>query len=91
MIKPRVFNKMRPHPPRAVLVDRTTDFGNPFVIGRHGNRKAVIDKYEFWIWMPEQMKLRQRMMRELRGQDLLCWCAPQECHADIIIKIANAD
>jgi hypothetical protein len=42
MIKPRVFNKMRPHPPRAVLVDRTTDFGNPFVIGKHGNRKVLL-------------------------------------------------
>jgi Domain of unknown function (DUF4326) len=88
---PRVFNKLRPHPPSAVLVDRSTVFGNPFKIGRDGNRQDVIDKYERWIWMPQRVRLRQRMMRELRGKDLLCWCAPEECHADIILKIANAD
>lgn len=87
---PRVFNKMRPHPPRAVLVDRTTPFGNPFRIGRDGGRREVIDKYERWIFQPEQKNLRKRMILELRGKDLICWCAPQECHADIILKIANA-
>lgn len=88
---PRVFNKLRPHPPNAVLVDRTTDFGNPFKIGRDGSREEVIDKYERWIFQIEQSRLRVRMQEELRGNDLLCWCAPQECHADIILKIANAD
>lgn len=88
---PRVFNMRRPHPPHAVLVDRTTDFGNPFVIGKDGNREMVIDKYELWIFQPEQMQLRQRMIRELRGEDLLCWCVPEDCHANIILKIANAD
>ena len=91
LVTPRVFNKRGPHPPRAVLVDRTTDFGNPFKIGEHGNRQDVIEKYEFWIFQPEQLALRERMIRELKGQDLLCWCAPDACHADIILSIANAD
>jgi hypothetical protein len=26
----------------------------------------------------------------LRGQDLLCWCGPNEpCHVDILLKLAN--
>lgn len=28
--------------------------------------------------------------RELRGKDLACWCAPQACHADVLLEIANA-
>lgn len=91
MIKPRVFNQRGPHPPRAVLVDRSTVFGNPFKIGEHGNREDVIEKYEFWIFQPGQLALRERMIRELKGKDLLCWCAPEACHADIILLIANAD
>lgn len=82
---------MRPHPDSAVLVDRSTDYGNPFIIGSDGSREEVIDKYERWIFQIRQSHLRVRMQKELRGKDLLCWCAPQECHADIILKIANAD
>ena len=80
----------RPHPAGAVRVDRRTDFGNPFIIGRDGTREEVIDKYEEWIWQPEQAALRRRIMWELQDKDLLCWCAPEECHADIILHIANA-
>lgn len=28
---------------------------------------------------------------ELKGKDLVCWCAPQPCHADILLELANAD
>jgi len=27
---------------------------------------------------------------ELRGQDLVCWCAPEACHGDILLELANA-
>ena len=92
---PRVFSKRGPHPPHAVLVDRSTPYGNPFKVGQDGSREDVIDKYEFWISQPEQVELRVMMARELRGKDLLCWCTypsqrpKMKCHADIILKIAN--
>jgi Domain of unknown function (DUF4326) len=88
---PRVWNVHRPHPSGAVRVDRTTPYGNPFHIGRDGTREEVCDKYEFWIFQPEQLELRMMMLRLLRGKDLLCHCHPLECHADTILKIANAD
>lgn len=28
-------------------------------------------------------------IRELKGKDLVCWCAPLACHADVLLKIAN--
>lgn len=37
---------------------------------------------------------RERILtdiEELRGRDLVCWCAPQACHADILLKIANEE
>jgi Domain of unknown function (DUF4326) len=89
-VPPKVFNKHGLYHSDAVLVDRTTPFGNPFVIGRDGTREEVIDKYERWIFQSQQRWLREKMIAELRGKDLLCWCAPEECHADIIVGIANA-
>jgi hypothetical protein len=26
---------------------------------------------------------------ELRGLDLVCWCAPEACHGDVLLEIAN--
>jgi hypothetical protein len=25
---------------------------------------------------------------ELRGRDLICWCAPLACHGDVLIALA---
>ena len=31
-------------------------------------------------------------LRELRGKDLACWCPlDKPCHADVLLKLANAD
>lgn len=31
----------------------------------------------------------RRNVHTLRGKDLVCWCAPQPCHADILLERAN--
>ena len=28
---------------------------------------------------------------ELKGKDLVCWCAPAPCHADILVELANPE
>jgi hypothetical protein len=63
-------------------------WGNPFVIGRDGNRDEVVAKYRAWI--ESQPNLIRRAKLELRGKTLGCWCAPQACHGDVLIKIANS-
>ena len=45
----------------VVRIDRRTRWGNPFVIGRHGNREEVIERYRAWLW---------RKVKERR--DILC-------------------
>lgn len=70
---PRVHNKRHgTAPPDAVYVGRPTALGNPFVIGKDGTREEVIEKYEEWLLdsMPWES------IEELRGKDLVCWCAP---------------
>ncbi|HEU4430133.1 MAG TPA: DUF4326 domain-containing protein [Myxococcota bacterium] len=84
MKEPRVINKRRERPAaNAVYVGRPSRWGNPFVIGADGSRAEVIQKYRRWI-------LRQPLdLSELRGRDLVCWCAPAACHADVLLELAN--
>ena len=83
----RVHNKYKnTAPPGAVYIGRPTKWGNPFVIGRNGTREDVISKYEDWVvTQPELMQA----LHELRGKDLVCFCAPQACHGDVLLRLAN--
>jgi len=88
---PKIYSKRSGRVPGgAVLVDRSTDYGNPFEIGRDGTREQVCDKYDKWICEPEQRWLRLQMRLALRGKDLVCWCEPDRCHARTVMKIANS-
>lgn len=86
---PKVYSRRKdaePAPPGAIYVGRPTKWGNPFVVGRDGTRADVIQKYREWL-SPE---LRAAARRELAGKDLVCWCAPLACHANVLLEIANA-
>ena len=88
----RIWNKQtdRNIPNTAVYVGRPTPWGNPFVIGRHGDRKTVIAKYRRWLWtrMQENRIDRQRLA-DLAGKDLVCHCAPRPCHAEVLARAAK--
>lgn len=59
-------------------------WGNPFSIGKDGDREAVIEKYEAWI-RKQQGLLKQ--LHTLKGKVLGCWCAPKACHGDVLVKL----
>lgn len=85
---PKVLNKRTDIiPPDAVYVGRPSAAGNPFRIGIDGAREEVIEKYRPWI--EEQVRKGLVDLSKLRGKDLVCWCAPLSCHADILLEIAN--
>jgi hypothetical protein len=65
-----------------VRIDRRSKWGNPFVLGRHGDRDTVIRRYA-QEHLPHQPAL-QAALGELRGKALGCWCAPARCHGDIL-------
>jgi hypothetical protein len=71
----------------GVYIGRPSKFGNPFVIGQHGSREQVIARFETWLL--GQPALVAAAKRELRGKSLVCWCAPQACHGDVLMRIAN--
>ena len=72
-----------------VYIGRPSDWGNPFVIGKDGDRADVIRKYRNWIM--RQPELISRAKKELRGQRIACWCKPEDCHGDVLAEIADAD
>lgn len=87
-MKPRVLNKRRDGVPLgAVYVGRPSKWGNPYRIGVDGTREEVVQLYRERFPKPS-IRLAQK---ELRGKDLVCWCAPLPCHADFLLEIANAN
>jgi Domain of unknown function (DUF4326) len=88
MDEPRVLNrKTTDQLAGAIYVGRPTKWGNPFVIGRDGTRGEVIARYAVYLHASGLID----MIDELRGLDLVCWCAPEPCHADVLVRYANAD
>lgn len=86
---PQVYNKSTDIVPLgAVYVGRPTKWGNPFVIGRDGDRAQVIGLYADYLSFNGD--LLEAIKQELRGKDLVCHCAPDACHADILLEIANS-
>lgn len=73
--------------PDYVSIMRPGPYGNPFVIGRDGTRDECVDKYEKWIWAPEQLELLMQIRQELSGKKLVCCCRPRRCHGDVILAI----
>jgi Domain of unknown function (DUF4326) len=73
--------------PYDVYVGRPSPFGNPFVIGRDGDRAAVIGKYRAWL-LAKPARV-ERVRRELAGKILGCWCAPLPCHGDVLADVKN--
>lgn len=86
---PRVYSRLSGPvaPPDAVYIGRPSKWGNPFVIGKHGDRAAVIERYRQWIVL--QPALYASIRQELRGKDLVCFCNPLACHGDVLLEIAN--
>ena len=87
----RVWNKREQNiPSGAVYVGRPSEWGNPFEIGKHGTRADVIRKYRSWLWQSiEAGEITLEGLAALAGKDLMCWCAPLPCHADVLEKAAR--
>jgi hypothetical protein len=73
-------------PPGAVYIGRGSQWGNPFVIGRDGDRATVIAKHEAWLRNQHHLL---RALGELRGRPVVCFCAPLACHGDLLVRLAN--
>ena len=84
---PKVWNKKDKNCPKnAIYVGRPSKWGNPYKIGIDGTREEVIELYKKWLSNQKYLNLE-----ELKGKDLVCWCKPLPCHADILLELANKE
>jgi hypothetical protein len=90
----RVVNKANHKPtPNDVYIGRGwgrgrgSIWGNPFKTGKDGTRAEVIAKYEQYI--QERPDLLARLP-QLRGKNLVCFCAPLPCHGDVLKRLCEA-
>lgn len=67
-----------------IYIGRPSAWGNPFEIGKDGNREEVITKYKEWIH--NQPDLLDKI-HTLEGKTLGCWCSPKPCHGDVLIDL----
>jgi len=70
--------------PYDVYIGRPSKWGNPFEIGKDGNREEVIKKYYEYIIKNEPLLAD---LPELRDKILGCWCSPKPCHGDVLLKL----
>lgn len=68
-------------------VGRRTKWGNPWRVNEDGTREEVIELYRQYVL--DILKHDPEFLEPLRGKDLICWCSPKSCHADILLELAN--
>ncbi|MFI1996322.1 tyrosine-type recombinase/integrase [Actinoplanes sp. NPDC020271] len=99
----RRIQMSRQHPwrtehPDAVIVDRSTRWGNPYNVDELGRAEAV-DRFQQALLAGELPGIGEHppvtvtdVRAELAGQTLACWCAPgAECHADVLAAVAAGE
>jgi hypothetical protein len=70
-----------------IYVGRRTKWGNPYKISETYPREAVIRLFK--VHLDYMLQLDPDFCEPLRGKDLVCWCAPLACHADLLLEVAN--
>jgi len=82
---PKVLNKRNGSPPGAIYIGRPSIWGNPYLIGKDGDRAQVIRKFKKFVLPNYSLDELSR----LQGRDLLCFCAPLPCHGDVLLEAVN--
>lgn len=85
-----VFNKYKNPPSNSIYIGRGSKWGNPFVIGKDGDRNAVCDKHKQYLWKQiNSEKIDLVELASLHDKNLVCFCAPLRCHGDELLKAAK--
>ena len=84
----KIYNLRNGYVPKeAVLVDRRTPWGNPFVMRGESTRDEVCDAFENYA--KGKLVNQPEWLIPLKGKHLACWCAPKRCHAETLARLAN--
>jgi hypothetical protein len=69
-----------------VYIGRPSIFGNPFSVKKYG-REECIERYREYFYgrLATFPEFKQEVLK-LKGKRLGCFCKPEACHGDIIVK-----
>lgn len=85
-----------------VYIGRPSKYGNPFShlpdsagSVKVSSRDEAVDNYRKWVLgemtvpglIPPSL---DDIRRDLAGKVLGCWCAPNRCHGDVLVELANS-
>jgi len=102
--EPKLLNRARGYQrtDNIIIIDRSSPWGNPYVMGEDGDRNEVCDKHI--VWLNEWIKNKKEIIvngfsnkwvveniNKLRGKDIACWCDPLRCHGIPLIELANRE
>ncbi len=74
----------------AVRIDRRTRWGNPFRMGKDGDRAQVIERYRVWLWQRiESGEIALEDLARLNSKVLFCHCHPLPCHGTVLARAAS--
>jgi Domain of unknown function (DUF4326) len=90
MALPEVLNKRNltggKLPQGARYIGRPSRWGNPFKLGRDGDRDEIMARYA--VWLDDRLK-DESFCKELaelsKATALVCWCKPEACHGDQLV------
>ena len=77
-------------PAGAIMVDRTSPWGNPKPLVAEGFRRSCL--VAFTEYAGRRMRTDpawRSSVLQLKGKPLICWCAPRACHADVLQCLAE--
>lgn len=46
----------------------------------------AVEQYRAWLLEQDELLAD---LHELKGKVLGCWCAPKQCHGDVLAELAN--
>jgi hypothetical protein len=92
---PDIYNAKRPGeiPKGAVVVDRSTPWGNPYIVQLGESTRASICA-QFETYATERHAREPQWLAPLVGKDLVCHCRSpngpkRQCHAQTLLRLAN--
>lgn len=80
-----VVNKYKE--PYDIYIGRPSIYGNPYSIGKDGNRTEVIEKFKKYFY--DRIRNDEKFyiaVWKLYGKRLGCFCKPNPCHGDVYVE-----
>lgn len=66
---------------------KASQWANPFIVKKEGRDKCL-EMYECWVRKKIEKEGKDEI-KKLKNKVLGCWCCPEKCHGDILVKIIN--